>query len=461
MSQIINRLRKKHPRFYYHDYSVNQTSNSLIFCFHFEIESGIHFSPNVIINNVDHYRIKAIGKDVINNMAFHLGLMEIPSYWKAVCSPEIVIKAGALDNFQISWWQNLLHKGLGEFFYKNNIDNTTPNFVNYKTNCSPCAGLALYEGQLDSEKLLVPIGGGKDSAVSCELLKKANRQIVCWRLNPATSVLEHIRSTHNAKPITVTRVIDKALLQLDKNGYLNGHTPFSAYLAFATVMCAILFDHKDIAISNERSSNEGNVEYRGVEINHQYSKSFDFEKKFRTYSTGYLAKNINYFSLLRPLNELQIARIFSGLDHHFSYFSSCNKIEKEGRWCHKCYKCLFVFTILYPFVEEKTLVTKIFTKNLFEDKTLTKAAFDLLGTGAAKPFECVGSKEETIVAFYLCIKKTRTNEKSLPVVLQAVGNKIFTEEQNMESRAKTVMTSWDNHHALPNDLEVVIRKAMD
>ncbi|MGR3219162.1 MAG: hypothetical protein ACUZ8H_04995, partial [Candidatus Anammoxibacter sp.] len=361
MTRILNRLRQKHPRFYYHSYSVNLTADSLIFSFDFEIEPGIHFSPNVIINNIDHHRIDAIGKDVINNMAFHLGLMEIPSYWKAACSPEIVIKAGTLDNFQLSWWQDLLHKGLGEFFYKNNIDNTAPNFVNYKINGSPCVDVASYEGKLDSEKILVPIGGGKDSAVSCELLKKANRQIVCWRLNPTPAVLSQIKSVNNTKPITVTRSIDKTLLELNKNGYLNGHTPFSAYLAFATVMCAILFDHKDIALSNERSSNEGNVVFRGVEINHQYSKSFDFEERFRDYATRYLAKDVNYFSLLRPLYELQIAQIFSGFDHHFPYFSSCNRKEKEGRWCHECPKCLFVFTILYPFVEEEILTRKIFS----------------------------------------------------------------------------------------------------
>lgn len=456
MTQLLNHLRQKHPRFYYHSYSVTHTDKSLIFGFDLEIEPHIHFSPKVIIENVDCQKINIIGQEVLNNIAFHLGLMEIPSYWKAACSPEIVIRAGTLDEFQILWWQDLLYKGLGEFFYKNNIDFTVSNFVNYKINGDPCSRIAPYKGRLNNKRLLLPIGGGKDSAVSRELLKKANKEIVCWLLNPTSSILEHIKANQDERPITVVRNIDKTLLKMNENGYLNGHTPFSAYLAFASAACAILFGHRDIALSNERSSNEGNVSFKGIEINHQYSKSFDFEKRFRDYSIRYLADEINYFSLLRPLYELQIARLFSGFTHLFPFFSSCNKKQEGNRWCHKCPKCLFVFTILYPFVEDNTLTTEIFSKNLFNDNGLIQTAFDLLGIGETKPFECVGSREETTVAFYLCIKKLKNSKKSLPVVLQSVDDKVFVKEKEMENRAHTIINAWNDQHAMPNDIDIAL-----
>ncbi len=65
----------------------------------------------------------------MNNLVFHLGLMEIPTYWKATCSPEIVVKAGPLNKEQIKWWKDLIIKGMGQFFYENKIDWRSSNFL--------------------------------------------------------------------------------------------------------------------------------------------------------------------------------------------------------------------------------------------------------------------------------------------------------------------------------------------
>ena len=453
-------LRKKHPRFYFHSYNVNYAKGCLKFRFHFEIEPQIKFLPEVTINDVDPIRFKNIRREVIDNIAFHLGLMEIPSYWKATCSPEIVIKAGKLNLFQVSWWQDLIYKGLGEFFFRNKIDFTVPDLVEYKNYKTVCPNVSNYNGKLARNGFLVPIGGGKDSAVSCELLKKANRKVVNWCLNPSEIVTKHIKAIQKTIPIVVTRKIDNKLLELNKQGYLNGHTPFSAYLAFSSVMCAILFGYKNVVLSNERSSNEGNIFFNKVEINHQYSKSFDFEKRFIEYSKKFLATNVCYYSLLRPLYELQIAKLFSLFTHHFPYFSSCNSKLKKSNWCQKCPKCLFVFTILYPFIEEHILFNEIFSKNLFDEEYLKHIAFNLLGIKGIKPFECVGSKEETMVAFYLCIKKAKRSNKPLPIILQIVEEKVISKEQNMYNRMQNILNSWNNQHAIPNEIECAVKSVI-
>ena len=456
MNQTVDGFRRGHPRFYYHSYSVEHKGDSLIIDFLYETEPKVYFIPRIVIHNVDNRMISPIGNRVINNLAFHLGLMEIPSYWKATCSPEIVIKAGTLDDFQIAWWHDLLFAGMGEYFYHNKIDFTVPGFVKIVIEANDnCKRRETFNGLLNRDKILVPIGGGKDSAVTCELLKRMDKEIVCWRMNPTRSVMEQIDIFTSREPITVKRSIDGRLLEMNRKGYLNGHTPFSAYLAFASVTCAILFDCGDIAISNERSSNEGNVWYLGQEINHQYSKSFDFEGKFRDYTRRYIARDVNYFSILRPLYEIQIAEIFSRFKHQFSIFFSCNK--KERGWCHKCPKCLFVFTILYPFIEEDSLTKDIFSENIFNDKDVISLAFDLLGAGETKPFECVGSLEECIVAFYLCIEKVSTGENMLPVVLQAVNEIIVTKEQNLEERTQRVMNGWNREHFVPEDIENMLK----
>ena len=461
MTQLLDRLRQEHGRFFYHGYTVMLEEGALRFGFDFEIEPEIRFSPEVVVRNIDRQRVSHLQPEVLNNLAFHLGLMEIPSYWKATCSPEIVIRAGSLDEYQISWWKQLLLKGLGEFFYSNDINFTVPDFVTFKIDPDIFPQVRPYEGHLDSSRVLVPIGGGKDSAVTCELLKRANKKIACWSLNPTRASLEIIRVSQSQQSIIVTRSIDGTLLRLNEEGYLNGHTPFSAYLAFSSTACAVLFGHKDVVVSNERSSNEGNVTFQEREINHQYSKSFEFEEGFRDYLQRYIAGDINYFSLLRPLYELQIARGFSRFPQYFPVFRSCNRGQKRNSWCHKCEKCLFVFTILYPFVEDKVLTTTIFSENLFEKEEFIETAHELLGRGETKPFECVGTIEETAVAFHLCLKKAEQIGESLPPVLRSVQEKILVREHDLEERTLAILRSWDAKHAIPRDLEELLVREVE
>jgi len=461
VTQLLDRLRQEHRRFFYHGYTVILEEGALRFSFDFEIEPEIRFSPEVVVRDVDRQRVSHLQPEVLNNLAFHLGLMEIPSYWKATCSPEIVIRAGSLDEYQISWWKQLLLKGLGEFFYSNDINFTVPDFVTFKIDPDIFRQVRPYEDQLDNNRVLVPIGGGKDSVVTCELLTRAKKKIVCWSLNPTRASLEIIRLSQGQQSIIVTRSIDGTLLRLNEEGYLNGHTPFSAYLAFSSTACAVLFGYKNVVVSNERSSNEGNITFQGREINHQYSKSFEFEEGFRHYSQRYIAEDINYFSLLRPLYELQIARGFSRFPQYFPVFRSCNKGQKTDSWCHKCEKCLFVFTVLYPFVEDKVLTSTIFSENLFEKEELIETAHKLLGRGETKPFECVGTMEETVVAFYLCLKKVKQRGEPLPPVLLSVQEKILVREHDLEERTLAILRSWDAKHAIPRDLEELLVREVE
>ena len=280
-------------------------------------------------------------------------------------------------------------------------------------------------------------------------------------------------------PIIVERKIDENLLKLNRKGFLNGHTPFSAYLAFLSVLCAVLFNYKSIAFSNERSSNEGNLKYLGKIINHQYSKSFDFEKKFRYYSKKYLAKNVEYFSFLRPLYEIQIGKIFSKYPQYFNAFLSCNEAYKtySGRkkpinpeqiasrlygarkWCGRCPKCLFVFTALYLFIEESELL-KIFRKNLFEDKKLLTLMLELIGERKFKPFECVGTKKESRIAFYLSWKKYRERfSVKLPFLLKYFEEKILNSlPRRILSDSERFLRGWSNQHNLPEKFEKILKK---
>ncbi len=475
----IQNLRKRYPKFLYKHYSYRVSDNSLEIFFYFQIEPDIYFNPKIIIENVDKGLIKRVGDKVLDNLIFHLGLMEIPSYWKAACSPEIEIKAGYLNEEQIKWWKDLIMKGMGQFFYENQIDFRKPNFLKIKVSSIRVNQAIAEFTRMHSKKVLVPVGGGKDSVVTLELLKRTNKDIRCFSLNPTDAALKIMKIAGCKKPIIIRRKIDEKLLELNRRGFLNGHTPFSAYLAFLSVFIATIYGLKYIAFSNERSSNEGNVKYLGRVINHQWSKSFEFEQKFRKYSQKYLTPGVKYFSFLRPLYEIQIVKLFSRYPKYFSVFLSCNVAYQTAsgtkkpikKWCGNCSKCLFIFATLYPFLNEKRLL-QIFSQNLLENKQLLPVMQELIGERKFKPFECVGTKKESLVAFYLSWKKAKSGQElfltKLPFLLRYFEEKILprTEPQvlvrglpkypNLEKESKKLLNSWNSQNNLSKEFEKVL-----
>ncbi|MCX6764808.1 MAG: hypothetical protein NTU58_03885 [Candidatus Nealsonbacteria bacterium] len=429
----IDLLRKKYKKFVYSGYAYKITGEDLKIFFNFFIEPDIYFKPGLTIKNIDKKRFLNIDKKIIDNLVFHLGLIEMPSYWKSTCSPQIEIKAGELDKEQINWWKNLIIKGLGQFFYENKINWKNKNFL--KISSLRPENPESFKIKLKNRHL-VPFAGGRDSIVTLETLKKQSigrqKEISLFTVNPIEKIQKTVKVSKIKKQIIVKREIDKKLLELNKRGFLNGHTPFTSVLSFVSLFCAVIFDYKNIAFSNEKSCDEGNVKYLGVTINHQWAKSSEFEEMFKKYARKYLVKDINYFSFLRKYNELEISKMFTKYSKYFPVFSSCNagmrmnsagSLEAKKRWCGKCPKCFFVYLTLYPFLDKPEL-RKIFGQDLFEKKELLSLMKDLIEKNRTKPFECVGTKEESLVAIYLSWKKDKKIKK-LPVLLRYFEKEIL------------------------------------
>jgi hypothetical protein len=197
--------------------------------------------------------------------------------------------------------------------------------------------------------------------------------------------------------IVLQRQIDPKLLELNATGYLNGHTPFSAMLAFYTLLLSAVTGIRDVALSNESSANEPTIP--GTHINHQYSKSLEFEQDFAQYVRDFMGDANHYYSHLRPLTELQIAERFAQYPQYFPVFKSCNAGSKENRWCCNCPKCLFAYIILAPFVSREDL-KNIFGEELLNKPELVKTFDELTGLSPIKPFECVGTLREVNEAIH-------------------------------------------------------------
>lgn len=452
-------LRKRYSEFIYRSYDVAVVGDDLGLRFSFEVKPDILFTSSVLLRGLG-TRASRFDQAVLHNLAFHVGMMEILSYWKATCSPIITVAAGALTADQAAWWRQLLLAGLGEFFYRNEIEFWDADFVSIRGADRDPIPRRRHEAALDSRHVLVPVGGGKDSALALELLRRhSGSRVTAWSLNPTPAVLGTIVASGTSDYITASRGIDPTLLELHRRGFLNGHEPFSAYLAFLSLTTAVVTGHGRVALSNEQSANEGTASWNGTVVNHQYSKSFEFERMFREYASDYLASSCDYFSLLRPLYELQIAEAFAKHPEHLFLFKSCNLEQRYDRWCRRCPKCLFVFTILYPFIDTSVL-SAMFGGDLFQDTGLLPLVLQLTGREATKPFECVGTVEEAVVAFALSRERASQGGGSLPPLLEAVQRAVLCTEPNLDRRAAHILRAWNEEHAIPDSLAAYVRETL-
>jgi hypothetical protein len=416
-------LREKYPEFIYEGYDMENRDGAFHVTYHFNIPGLKTFAPTweFPCEALEHM-------EAVEVLVFSLGMVELISYWKTTCSPIVKIKCGTLSRQQKRWWKDLYFNGLGEFFYVNEIDEVTvSDFMEIEAEEKDIEKIYLKD---DFEGFLVPVGGGKDSVVSLELLKEMEEEVTTFSINRIEATKKVI-DVYDEKvgDILIRRRLDQRLIELNKEGFLNGHTPFSAIVAFASSLTALLFKKQYIALSNETSANESTV--INTSINHQYSKSFSFERDFRWYFSELIFSPISYFSLLRPLSELQIAKLFAKYEKYHKIFRSCNAGSKEGIWCRSCSKCLFVYIILAPFLSEEVLV-EIFEENLLDKESLDVYFRELTGLNENKPFECVGTRREVLASVKHVLLENDANGKENPYLLETYRDFILENGVDIE-----------------------------
>ena len=449
--ETFQQLRREFPVLTFEKYEFTWEKGRLRIFFTYHLGNRYTFRPEYTIPWRDFYCSPGGVEPFLPNLLFHIGLVELISYWKAACPPVVRILPHALSDDQVNWWKRLWFYGLGEFFYRNGIEITETDFMTVECGSEPIPGPFSFSS---SEDVIVPVGGGKDSVVTLELLgREAN--VIPLLLNPRKASLETIL-TKGFTPsgyIHIERTIHPTLLELNKKGFLNGHTPFSALLAFISLLGAVSSNCKYIALSNESSANEATLP--GTGINHQYSKSVGFEEDFRDYTRKYITTDAEYFSFLRPLNELQIARLFAGFPRYLPVFKSCNAGSKTDTWCGQCPKCLFTWIILSPFISQDEL-RKIFGKDLLSDDSLRPILDQLTGIAPEKPFECIGTIDEVNASLHHFIRTK--GSKDLPGLLHYYTTLPVYQSGRFPDYDK-LLHSFDRHH-VPEQFIPVLKSVL-
>lgn len=364
---------------------------------YYRYENGPAFEEQIVFPPSDH-ALSAPEKAALDRAFQLIFLLAGVSYYKAYAPRQLQCKAFALDADTAAFIEKVYRLGLGEFSYKNNLDlRDRLHFVVDTKEHAPALTLSLFH------HLLVPVGGGKDSIVTLECLKQARQPLTLFGLGGTSGLAEPIAATIDASGLPhlcVQRTLSPTLMELNKAGAYNGHVPITAILSAIAVACALRQGIDSVVLSNEHSASAPNLRFHEVDINHQYSKSFEFEQDFSDYLHKHISPQINYFSFLRPLTETAIARRFSRHKKYFDIFRSCNTAfrqsaaQRSKNWCCDCPKCRFVFLALAPFIDPPQL-TRIFGKNLLDEPTQETGFSELCGLSAFKPFECVGEIEES------------------------------------------------------------------
>lgn len=323
------------------------------------------------------------------------------SYYKMYVASEISIEAGSVDEQLASFLSRTYQRGLGEFFYVNKLNPLTP--ITFPTNSS---GLKTVE--YHGEGLLVGLGGGKDSLLSVELLR-GQPKVATWSVNHR-SQLEPLVRRVGLEHFWVERAWDNKLGELNKQDALNGHVPISAIFSCVGTVVAILAGYQASLVSNESSANEPTLTYQDVAINHQYSKSLQYEQDFQAVLRQSYGEQLQYYSFLRPFSELRIAELFAdkAFTKYEDVFSSCNRAYTHNQnhmfWCGECAKCAFVFLLFTPFIARERLEQLWHGKNLLLDPSLQSMYKRLLGIEGDKPFDCVGEVKEARSAMVMAQK---------------------------------------------------------
>jgi len=321
------------------------------------------------------------------------------SYYKAYLAPEIIVENGEINSELADFLSKTYQRGLGEFFYVNKIDPKTP--INFPVNATNLSAPKHHA----SNELLIGVGGGKDSLVSIEALR-TEPGVATWSLGhraQLTPLVKRIGLPH----LWVERQWDRSLLEHNTKDAYNGHVPISAIFGCVGLIVAVISGKSDIVVSNENSANEPTLQYQGVDVNHQYSKSLEFEKDFQGILKNIFDDDFRYYSFLRPLSEVHIAEIFahSYFEKYKEVFSSCNRAFTHTSdhifWCGECTKCAFTFVALSPFVSREKLENLFNGKNLLLDPKLDESYRKLLGIEGSKPLDCVGDIKESREAMHL------------------------------------------------------------
>lgn len=367
------------------------------------------------------------------------------SYFKAALPHTISCESGTPGPAAAALLEALYSEGLGELAYVNGLGALPRPRFPYEPEEGRKQARPEPGGEVAPRRVLVPVGGGKDSVVALEAVRRSGVELALFSIGDAAPIAR-TAEVAGLPRLIARRELDPLLFELNAAGAINGHIPITAIVTCIAMLTAALHGFDAVAMANERSASAGNVRWDGIEVNHQFSKGLAAERLLSA-AAGELDAPVVQFSVLRPASELAIARAFAGLERYHAAFTSCNAIFRldpalrSSSWCRDCPKCRFVFLAMAPFSEPDHM-REIFGGDLLDDELQFEGFALLAASGGHKPFECVGEEQESIAAMRLLANDPRWREHR---VVERLARKVLPEHPLPEGDPEAVLALGSDH----------------
>ncbi|MGH9169349.1 MAG: hypothetical protein ACRD0Z_00500 [Acidimicrobiales bacterium] len=439
-------------RFAYESFEIDRVAGELRCSYSLDEQ---HFSESISLPATA--GLAAWDSNEVRAAARWVFLLAGVSYYKAGAPPEIDLRGQPLSSKDMAFLRAFYLDGLGEFAYRNDLDLSGLSLRG-------AAGLGSAEATepapvgIAPRAPLVCFGGGIDSIVTTELVRgEAGDSATCLfivsRKGDRFAAIEDSAAVSRLPVVRAERELDDAIVHSTQLGYLNGHVPVTGIVSAIAVLAAALHDRDAVVMSNEASASVGNVVSNGRVMNHQWSKSIAFETGFRAALAGQ-GVGVDYFSLLRPVSELWVARRFAELPAYHRTFRSCNKAffvnptRRLDHWCGECDKCCFVDLVLAPFMDRLALESVFGGREPLSDKSLGGKFRVLLALSSSpKPWDCVGDTSECRAALRLAVRREDRRDTELLHELAAELDATATIPDPLEAREAIGI---DGPHFIPD-----------
>lgn len=336
------------------------------------------------------------------------------SYFKAFPTANIKFNSINPTEEQMSFMASIYRDGLSQFIYENNLSLDVIPFSDYYLKTYNAQNRQKSSHQPEVKDILALESGGKDSLLTAALLKKNNIKFKPFNMpygedHPA--ILDQFdRSTSYAD----RKIDSKSLKVATEKGGFNGHVPITYITASIATVDAILHGQNWVLLSIAHEGDEPHAKIGDLDVNHQWSKTWQAEKLFSEYVYNYVAKDIVAGSPIRKYSELKVAELFVQYcwAEYSTSFSSCNNANyQQGasntklKWCVNCPKCANSYLLFAPFVEPNDL-NSVMGSDMIADEKMEETFKGLLGIdGVMKPFECVGEIDELRLAYHMAQKR--------------------------------------------------------
>lgn len=358
------------------------------------------------------------GLDFLERCYFHIAAFEAN---KLCCLRPRRFDLGPFTRFHTrafeDVWRTILRHVWAQWRYEHDVtDASSPELVSRARDAVP-EPLAMPPGPVES---LAFCGGGKDSLLTLKLLAEIGVPFDAFSYScsiygpaePQHRLSDRLLSMTAARSRRRLWIYDDFMdspvaelhPELGTRYLLAAETPSSVMSALPLVLAR---GYRHLIVGHERSADFDNLVWKktGEAVNHQWGKSLTAERLLGRYLQEELIAEVSYFSLLKPIYDVLIYNLLTRYQDGLPLAHSCN-VEKP--WCRRCAKCAYVWLNYMAYLPTE-LIDGIFDgDNLFDREENQLSYRQMLGLTEHTPFECLGTVDESRLAFELCRRKGLT-----------------------------------------------------